>query len=210
MLTTLYRVKTNHESPLLRLPPEIRNRIWRYTLGGKVFRQCYGTNRRCVLRPEPRERGNIFALLTACRQIYAETSVLPFVVNTFSIQQSWGLRSDTKRFRKGQRSQIDELSLDVMTSDFGQNYGQYLKTVIDVATLAAFPELKRLKFCLFPHQDWRYMCFAECETRIRSLYEYGLSAQGIDMLVEKMDVDFDELVERYNYLTYVLAFTLGS
>ncbi|KAF3051919.1 hypothetical protein E8E11_003474 [Didymella keratinophila] len=30
-------IKVNSRSPLLRLPPELRNRIWEYVFGGHVF-----------------------------------------------------------------------------------------------------------------------------------------------------------------------------
>ncbi|KAJ4992160.1 hypothetical protein SVAN01_02481 [Stagonosporopsis vannaccii] len=38
-------VKNNQKSPLLRLPPEIRQCIWEYTLGHSVFRLHVAANK---------------------------------------------------------------------------------------------------------------------------------------------------------------------
>ncbi|KAH7399514.1 hypothetical protein BKA66DRAFT_565585 [Pyrenochaeta sp. MPI-SDFR-AT-0127] len=73
--------QNQRESPLLRLPPEIRNQIFEIVLGGRVFElegpSCENPN--FVERSQ-----HVLALLAVCRQIYAETSLLPFKLNTFS------------------------------------------------------------------------------------------------------------------------------
>ncbi|KAG9204043.1 hypothetical protein G6514_001679 [Epicoccum nigrum] len=72
-------------SPLLRLPPEIRNMIYEYVFGDRMIcpvQSWYGTIKlKCV--PHTRDRHNhaleIFTALTkTCRQIHKETRLLPF------------------------------------------------------------------------------------------------------------------------------------
>jgi len=73
------------ESPLLRLPPELRNIIFAYALDhGTVSPHLGTTSLERRLRKDPiRKR---FGLLFTCRQIYAETALLPYKLNTFSVR----------------------------------------------------------------------------------------------------------------------------
>jgi len=62
------------ESPLLRLPAELKNAIYGYVLGyGTYVALTFGT--RPVLLPS---RRNYLALFATCRQIYVEAALLPF------------------------------------------------------------------------------------------------------------------------------------
>ncbi|KAF2622061.1 hypothetical protein BU25DRAFT_426018 [Macroventuria anomochaeta] len=73
-------------SPLLCLPAELRNRVFAYILGGYEFKLQGGWNGRCQARHILSDVGGhgILGLLRTCRQIYAETRMLPFALNTFS------------------------------------------------------------------------------------------------------------------------------
>lgn len=78
-----YRAQQNQrDSPLLRLPAEIRNIIFAYALGGHVFDTLriiahhYGT---AVAKEQ-----KLSPLLAVCRQIYSETALLLYSLNTFS------------------------------------------------------------------------------------------------------------------------------
>jgi hypothetical protein len=60
------------ESDLLRLPPEIRNRIWEYV--GQELLACHDEEN--VTYPEP-------GILRVCRQSHAETCLPSYALNTF-------------------------------------------------------------------------------------------------------------------------------
>jgi hypothetical protein len=83
------KAKANSESPLLRLPAEIRNRIWEYALGGNIRdvvhiqrrRKFYIEDITAVSRASFPQ--NSHALLSTCRQIYTETALLTFSTNAF-------------------------------------------------------------------------------------------------------------------------------
>ncbi|KAF3046619.1 hypothetical protein E8E12_011254 [Didymella heteroderae] len=83
-------IKANSQSPLLRLPPELRNRIWEYTLGGHVFdvttRGIFKRRKRIFKAKVWGLPKNTFALLGVCRQIYAETVLLPYRHNAFNFK----------------------------------------------------------------------------------------------------------------------------
>ena len=84
-MLTFHRIKRNQEeSPLLRLPAEIRNRIYEYALGlGRTFRMDIRRNANLVGVDKKSKEKNCLSLLRACRQIYAEAVLIPFRVNTF-------------------------------------------------------------------------------------------------------------------------------
>jgi hypothetical protein len=67
--------KNARQSPLLCLPAEIRNMIWKYAFSGKV--------RVSSTTVVPRKDYDRFSLLRVCRQVYHETGVLPYTTNTF-------------------------------------------------------------------------------------------------------------------------------
>jgi hypothetical protein len=68
-------------SPLLRLPRELRDLIWTYTLSGNIIKAEY---RPVDKYPRATPLKHRFGLLRTCRQIYAETSSLPWTLSTFS------------------------------------------------------------------------------------------------------------------------------
>jgi hypothetical protein len=75
-----YSIAHNAQTPLHRLPGEIRNKIWEYALGGHRFHGRKPYKRTPDTHPKPK---NYFALQQVCRQIYAETNHLPFKLNEF-------------------------------------------------------------------------------------------------------------------------------
>ncbi len=80
-----YSARQNQQqSPLLRLPPELRNKIYGYVLGGKVF-QFRSEKYHELVKSSMKKKQNL-ALLGVCRQVYAETALLPFTLSTFSIR----------------------------------------------------------------------------------------------------------------------------
>ena len=106
-------------SPLLRLPPEIRNRIFHFVLGGEhihVFRDYQRQGTTNGRRPRSLDKRGYWCLynttagigasdedkwkhfysiklLLVCRQIYAEACLLPYALNIFSAYNATVLRS---------------------------------------------------------------------------------------------------------------------
>ena len=107
--------RNSSASPFLRLPPEIRVRIYSLVLGGQQLwishsgcRIRFGTPGKSQLGPssqyfhrwgtfghftaEPLSSINPFSstlhlgLLRVCRQIYIETALLPYALNTFTFK----------------------------------------------------------------------------------------------------------------------------
>lgn len=82
-------------SPLLRLPPEIRNMIYTLIIDVNivVFTEAgLGRGR------HPIQDG--LALLRVCRQIHAEAALLPYALNTFVF---WTFTSDLRAFLYGRK-----------------------------------------------------------------------------------------------------------
>ncbi|EMD94207.1 hypothetical protein COCC4DRAFT_79558 [Bipolaris maydis ATCC 48331] len=103
-------VKANQQSPLLRLPAEVRNMIWEFALGRRLYeikpRKVYG--RRTYPRGDPSE----VSLLRVCRQIYAEAASIPLRQNTFLIADPLQPEACLSTFKCYQRRQITSLRFE--------------------------------------------------------------------------------------------------
>ncbi|KAH7076567.1 hypothetical protein BKA63DRAFT_382676, partial [Paraphoma chrysanthemicola] len=101
----------------LHLPPEIRNLIYSYVLGGRTI-----TLGRCSCTAfwgeKPRQLGSpVFhdtALLSTCRQIHTEAHMLPFQLNRFSLNRMCELSSHSfRRFTSAQLRAITHVRIRV-------------------------------------------------------------------------------------------------
>ena len=73
------------QSPLLRLPAELRAATWEHVLRGYTIRLVRPGNH-CKLTPSRlRLMECLFALLRVSRQVYLETARLPYTLNTLHI-----------------------------------------------------------------------------------------------------------------------------
>jgi hypothetical protein len=107
---TLHSTEQNRQTPLLRLPAELRNKIYCMLLGGWEFGMATRADSRALVcrlidsggNPDkkywkPAHVHQAFALIKACRQIYSDTKLLPFELNTFHTRSYFALArySDT-------------------------------------------------------------------------------------------------------------------
>ncbi|KAH7408273.1 hypothetical protein DE146DRAFT_629203 [Phaeosphaeria sp. MPI-PUGE-AT-0046c] len=162
-------VKSNQDSPLLRLPAEIRNTIWKYTLGGKTMRPVYSYRSRLNFVPKPSERINTFALLRTCRQIYAEGALIPYTESIFSVEYMADVTRAFRRFRKHQLGHIRELSIECdryVPNHFDVH--QFISGIMFFLPSKALPNLRRLRLGFFSSDDWNAVTFEETEKAIRS------------------------------------------
>lgn len=189
------RVATNGGSPLLALPPEIRNRIFRYALGGKTFRQVHKTYYRHPFQCEPSERLHAFALLRTCRQIYVETASVPLVLNRFSTDRRYELRKACRgRFTKYQLSHITELQAEVFHAypDPGYDYG--LAGVLYTSNLSVLPNLRRVRILVFPSGKiiWDKQALARYEAKCRLQYADEIRSGNYELVFELMDMTWGD------------------
>jgi hypothetical protein len=181
-------VTINQASPLLRLPAEIRNQIWRLVVGGKVIREQVTKRRRARVLPRPCDRINIFALLRVCRQIYAETALLPFTANTFSFVDFWDIGRRTKDLRKYQYSQIRTLQLELyyLYPVNAVNQDRLRALLNKIRLIKRFPCLQCIHICLFPTAKRLKACRSNCEAFIRAELAPEVLAMGYELTIEKI------------------------
>ncbi|KAL1603635.1 beta transducin [Paraconiothyrium brasiliense] len=77
-------------SPFLQLPPEIRSTIYENTLGDETFKISPGGD--MLLGKIERKKTAYLALLLVSRQVYVETALMPFKMNTFQAHDPQQLR----------------------------------------------------------------------------------------------------------------------
>ncbi|EMD63226.1 hypothetical protein COCSADRAFT_161742 [Bipolaris sorokiniana ND90Pr] len=110
-------VKANQQSPLLRLPPEIRNMIWELVLAGRVCTLDYDKAGHVSMSSPKAPTG--ISLLRVCRQIYAEAANIPLQQNTSSFSTCYNIHKWFVVLNKGQRNQVTSLRFeDKLVKDF--------------------------------------------------------------------------------------------
>ncbi|RYN33813.1 hypothetical protein AA0112_g5632 [Alternaria arborescens] len=98
-------------SPLLRLPGEIRNEVYQYVLNEGAY---HFMDDDLWPMTECEER---FALLRVCREIYNETRLLPFSLNTFSFSNFQNFHRFIVKFTTAkQRQAIRALDIAICNS----------------------------------------------------------------------------------------------
>ncbi|KAH6878871.1 hypothetical protein BKA58DRAFT_466490 [Alternaria rosae] len=97
--------RQNQNSSLLRLPAEVRNQIWKLVLGAKVYWARYTKK----FQLSPTEPKNAMALLRTCRQIYAETALMPLTLSTFACASVTQAKGSLGKLKPHQRKQITSL-----------------------------------------------------------------------------------------------------
>ncbi|KAF3001952.1 hypothetical protein E8E13_007211 [Curvularia kusanoi] len=127
--------QSNAESPLLRLPREIRDLIWKFACGGHYMTtwshsQPHGAPkiRKLTLHAD-REKGllarfrpsenvsSAFSLPRVCRQVYSETALTAYRECVFVLDKPSDLRTIEETFLKVQRNAIVALDLHHMIVD---------------------------------------------------------------------------------------------
>lgn len=102
--------QNQRDSPLLRLPAELRNQIFQYALGCKTWTFLVReSHQQTVYVPSRLEHA--LALLAVCRQIYAETALLPFSLDTFSFDHYTDLQWWLKAQRPAQSDVVSTISI---------------------------------------------------------------------------------------------------
>lgn len=163
------RVERNSKSPLLSLPPEIRNRIWEYTFGHNVYEVLAGHDR--VRRPSiirlSYGSSTGLALLQSCRQIYSEAALMPLHLSTFVFDSTSKIMRATSQFTKRQRKHIRHIRFDTTSQDFGGAAWFITSKMIKTAEL--FPSLKSIQIVVYDaNSPWfQSTTFAVAEASIR-------------------------------------------
>ncbi|CAN9439550.1 unnamed protein product [Alternaria alternata] len=108
------------ESPLLRLPPEIRNGIYTYVFGNTryLFRDYHFSIRTPVTFTPDKVEYQRLSLPLVCRQLHHETRLLPYELGTFDFVEWLGRSHITFRAIKNfltERSQSQIEALHTLT-----------------------------------------------------------------------------------------------
>jgi hypothetical protein len=127
-LTPNRTLKNQLQSPLLRLPPELRNKIYDYVCGGltvcptKMNTPPYRLWSRYTkdrLTSDWKPLPNPTSYLLVCRQMYSEMALLPLKLNDFEIFHFRSSSQFIGQLSTEQRNAIDSVSftLDPMTTN---------------------------------------------------------------------------------------------
>ncbi|KAF2030008.1 hypothetical protein EK21DRAFT_66407 [Setomelanomma holmii] len=188
----------NQNSPLLRLPPELRNKIWRYVLGGNVLRWTLVSSSRYSLKyrmaPPPGQIILGLDLLRTCRQIYAETALLPYQLNTFACTEYAGIKGELQYLQPFQRSHIAKLQLEASSIRglwLGQGYLSDIERYTDARfcgkyKLGFLPALEEIQVCVLTPDLRSESAVDECKRSVRDQLSTLLAGKQVDITFENL------------------------
>ncbi|KAJ4287295.1 beta transducin [Kalmusia sp. IMI 367209] len=99
-------------SPFLQLPAEVRNRIYEFVLSDEKFEISH-ENQYLIIGKSERKKRAYLALLLVSRQIYAETALLPFSLNTFHANEPHHMIRCTNKFSLAARQSVISIQLTI-------------------------------------------------------------------------------------------------
>lgn len=179
-------VNKNQQSPLLRLPPEIRNKIWTIALGDMIFipnRDWFARPYLWVAANPP--RNHRLALLRTCRQVFCETALIPYKINTFIVPRYIKLRSFLRRMKTAHRRAVSTLQVE-----HSMSYGNPLT---HVPLLSLLTGLERLKVVVTGYsnnvQNERYL--SALKDQLSDLKASGASLE--------VSIDYQETIAYRNW-----------
>lgn len=147
----------------------------------------------CLLFPIATERTNTFALLRACRQIYAETVLLPLAINPLTIKDFLQLGVLLKGIRKYQPSQIKVLEVETGVYEMASIYKDLTAARFEKGQLEKyFPALQRVHVRIFPTQYPTPRSIADAEAYVNSGIAPDPVARGYEVTVEAMTMDYNK------------------
>ncbi|KAF1932006.1 uncharacterized protein M421DRAFT_416734 [Didymella exigua CBS 183.55] len=102
-------IRNSRESPLLRLPAELRIKIWAYLLAYRHVLKQFPSR----WRPGSGSSASTIRLdiLRVCRQTYTETALLPFTLNSFTFITPCDMKATIDCSRLGHRNAIRKIAL---------------------------------------------------------------------------------------------------
>jgi hypothetical protein len=150
-------------SPLLCLPAELRNQIYGYVFRPDTWASVFRTNTWSVNRTGHAYTHDLvtvfgkptrpqLALLLACRQIYHETHLLPFILNRFTILDNSNMFAFLAKLNSAQKAAITRLEVEERFShNANGRLGQKLQEMHDriAKHRLALPKLREIDFHLF-------------------------------------------------------------
>jgi hypothetical protein len=181
----------------LRLPAEVRNQIWEFALGGMTFRQqSLSQSKKILLRNSPRDTKNATALLRVCRQVFAETALLLYQLNNFSLPYYWSVSISTalRRLRAHQRRQIKKIQFEFeRNDDIDVFIAKWLdKTKPTMGCAKWLPNLRCIQACFFKQGKWMTTSFDAWEKHFRSELEADMCSKGYELSVKEMEMTWNE------------------
>ncbi|KAF3046618.1 hypothetical protein E8E12_011252 [Didymella heteroderae] len=139
-------VQKSNPSPLLSLPAELRDMIWSHVLGGNVFDiKCSVRIPWGVAVTNTTTAPHSLALLQTCRQIHAETWMLPFTLNTFQFKSEDAFKPWLAEFDPAQQAAIQSVRLVTWKAKhMVESRGFAPRRLVDVFPAEMFKGLREL------------------------------------------------------------------
>jgi hypothetical protein len=136
-LLTMHSSALNQtNSPLLRLPAELRNRVYEYVFGD--VRLILGNRPGARIMTNTGHDANALALATTSRQLYVETKLMPFVLGHLLAYSVGYLMSGIKKLGPEQRQAIRNIEFAYYDSDFtifNRNSGEIFSSILPAPSL---------------------------------------------------------------------------
>lgn len=191
-----YSTKHNRQSPLLGLPAEIRNEIWKLVLGGKEYRATSITGGTYKLSSSPLEPTHAMALLRTCRQIYAEAALMPLAHNTMSFEYLSVIKVAINKLKPHQRKNITCIKINLLSPNCVHQLGPSYIMNKRVSLPRILPGLKEIHVRIFKSTAENAPPY-NVEEKLHQYLAPSVIGMPVDLKIERMELTYNEYDESY-------------
>jgi hypothetical protein len=130
-------LRNQKESPLLRLPGELRNKIYEYAYGGMIIRthtddKSYPIFEQQSLAILPFSTNDLLTSTMVCRQFHSEVGVIPLLRNELCFNSITGMSTKLTEFAPKWRGKLRSVRL--VGNHVGSIFGLIINLCEDAAT----------------------------------------------------------------------------
>lgn len=191
-----HRDRSSGLPSLLGLPLELRNKIWRYAIGGMVFNiHCWPSSNCGMIATKILNRPKNFGSpLRTCRQVYTETELSLIRLNGFRFKNEDAIAPWIDGLETPQREAIAEIHLVTWrATHMVDGHSSTLKSLSDILPLRELPGLKKLyvevrtkSSCRSCWHDCCTSCKPDLATAEARLKTFALTAyEHVDVLYSR-------------------------
>ncbi|KAF2831016.1 hypothetical protein CC86DRAFT_281657, partial [Ophiobolus disseminans] len=192
--------RNQQESPFLRLPGELRNRVYHYALSDVVLSVYRSGTPPTYLQVIPHSASAAASKFAVCRQVHAETHLLLFQLTTFLVYSDGSFAEFVNHLTDAQRHALAIVQISTQDANVGGKLWHSVTQfpgsddaaqtdhldLLEWAHHLAFDQLPGLKRVLVEEESqWTYV--GDRDAMLRAGVAYGVKDRDVEIVLPRSE-----------------------